>query len=243
MPGAPPPAICAPGAFATYDGVSELWSPCVTRRGSFIAESTYLQNASAVGGTNYAAYPMLELRTGVLPRLEFAFHTPSQVAESGRNGTGLYPATRLGYGLRYAAFAAPRLAVALATDILPPMSRFSPNHVQSRYVLGVSSAYRLTRRLTLGLSASGTSSAKVGFSRLLPAQALQASYEIGRRTQLSVDLGNRQPAAKAFQAFGDIALDQAFSRRVALKIGAGTAFNTAMGSKAHYLASGIDYRM
>lgn len=239
---APPPAICTPGALATYDDLSGVWSPCVTPRGSIVAESTYIQNASAVGGTNYAAYPILDVRTGVLPGLEFAFHSPSQVAESGPRGIGLYPRTHLGYGLRYAALTESRLSVAVATDVLPPMSPFSPNHIQSQYVFGVTSAYEVTSRFALGFAASGTSSGKTGFARVLPAQVFKASYGIASRTAISADLGNREPAQRTSQSFGDIALSQVFSRHVVFKLGLGTAFNSAMNSKAHYLATGFNYR-
>lgn len=238
-----PPAICAPGSFAAYDDLAGTWSPCVTQRGSVVAESTYIQNASAVGGTNYAAYPMLDLRTGVLPHIEFAFHSPSQVAESGPRGIGLYPITHLGYGLRFAAVTEPRLAVAVATDVLPPISRFSPNQTQARYVFGVTSAYEFTPRFAMGFAASGTSSGVVGFARFLPAQIFKASYKVGSGTAISADIGSREPGRRAPQNFGDIAVDQFFSTHVAFKLGVGSAFNSAMNSKAHYLATGFDYRI
>jgi hypothetical protein len=240
---APPPVICAPGAFAAYDDISGIWSPCVAPRGLVVVESTYIQNASAVGGTNYAAYPMLDLRTGVLPGLEFAFHSPAQVAESGPKGIGLYPRTHPGYGLRFAALTAPRLSVIVATDVLPPMSRFSPNQVQSQYVFGATSAYEITPRFAMGFAASGTSSGKAGFARFLPAQAFKASYAIGRGTAISVDLGSSEPARRTPQRFGDLALNQAVNSHVAFKLGVGTAFNAAMNSKAHYLATGFNYRI
>ena len=238
---ATPPAICAPGSFAAYDNLSD-WSPCVTARGAVVAESTYIQNASAVGGTNYAAYPMLDLRTGLVRGLELAFHSPSQVAESGPKGIGLYPTTHFGYGLRFAALTSQRLAVAVATDVLPPMSRFSPNQTQSRYVFGVTSAYELTPRFAMGFATSGASSGSVGFARLLPAQIFKASYAIGSRTAITADLGSREPARRTPQSFGDIAVNESLNTHVAVKIGVGTTFNSAMNSKAHYLATGFNYR-
>jgi hypothetical protein len=95
----------------------------------------------------------------------------------------------------------------------------------------------------MGFAASDTSSAKVGFARFLPAQLFKASYDIGSRTAISADVGNREPARRAPQSFGDVALNQAFSSRAVLKLGVGTTFNSAMNSKAHYLASGVNYRI
>lgn len=244
LPSAPAAAddgICAPRSAESYDELSGIWSPCAVARGALVAEATYLQNASAVGGTALAAYPMIELRTGIAPRIEFAFHAPSQVAESGERGTGLYPSTHLGYGLRYGFLQAPRLAAAFVTDILPPMSRFSPNQIQPRYVFGITSAYALEPRLDVGIAMSGTSSGTVGFQRILPSEAVRASYALGSHTNLATDIGSRFPARHAQQTFGDVALDQTLLRNLAFTVGLGTAFNAAMNSKAHYLASGFNY--
>ena len=235
--------VCSNDPFAAYDDLSGTWSPCATPRGSLVTESAYIQNASAVGGTNYAAYPMIDLRTGVFPRIEFAFHTPSQIAESGPRGIGLYPSTHLGYGLRYEAFDSSRLTVAVASDVLPPVSRFSPNNAQSRYVFGVTSLYEVTQRVSLGIASSGTSSGTVGFQRVLPSAALRAGYIFGSSTELSSDVGSRFPARTSGpQSYSDVAVDQLLTGKLFLKAGAGTTFNEAMGSKAHYLAAGFNYR-
>ena len=233
-------SICTLDHFSRYDELSGIWSPCVTPQKSLIAQATYLQNASAVGGTALAAYPMLDLRTGIAPNLELAFHAPSQLAESGPAGIGLYPSTHLGYGLRYGIASTARFAIAAATDVLPPMSRFSPNQVQPRYVFGFSSMYAMNSRWTLGFAGSGTSSGRVGFQRVLPSEALTTAYSLGLGTSISTDIGNRFPARTTPQSFGDIAVDQSLGAKMRFKVGLGTTFNSALQSKAHYLASGFD---
>lgn len=240
---ADPLDVCASDRLISYDDISGIWAPCVTARGSVVAESTYLQNASATGGTALAAYPMVDLRTGIASGLEFAFHAPSQIAESGRDGIGLYPVTHLGYGLRYAPLDTSRLAVAVVTDVLPPVSRFSVNETQSRYLIGVTSAYEAAPKLLLGFAGSGTSSGTVGFAQVLPSEAFKAAYDFNAKTQLSTDIGTRFPARRSPQSFGDIAVNQTISKRFVLKVGAGTTFNPALDAKCHYLASGFNYRI
>jgi len=186
---------------------------------------------------------MVDLRTGNAPALELAFHAPSQVAESGAHGIGLYPATHLGYGLRYGFLRTSRIAATVVTDVLPPMSRFAPNQLQPRYVFGVSSAYAVSPRLDVGFAASGTSSQTVGFQRVLPSEALNTSYAVGKNTAISSDIGNRFPGRRAPQTFGDLALNQALVHNLTFRLGAGTTFNPAMNSKAHYLASGFNYKI
>jgi hypothetical protein len=233
-------SICAVDRFTDFDELSGIWSPCITPRKALVAQATYLQNASAVGGTALAAYPMLDVRTGILPNLEFAFHTPSQIAESGPRGIGLYPSTHLGYGLRYGAISSARFALAAVTDILPAMSRFSPNETQPRYVFGFSSVYAVNAKLLLGFASSATSSGKVGFEQILPSQALTSAYMFRPGTQISTDIGNRFPGRRSPQNFGDIAVNQSLGKTMTFKVGVGTTFNTAMQSKAHYLASGFN---
>ena len=226
------------------DDVSGIWSPCTVQRGALLIESTYLQNASAVGGTALAAYPMLQLRTGIFNRVEFVFHSPSQVAESGVAGAGLYPMTRLGYGARYTASQTARSAVALVAEVLPPMSRFSPTHVQSKYLLGLTSEFELNSKISFGLSASGTSSATSGFNIVVPSAAAKLAYSVSPATQVSSDLGMRLVSRHSVaQSFGDVSVDQRLGKRLLFNVGLGTAFNPVGNAKAHYLASGFDYHL
>ena len=239
-----PVGICATNPSAIYDDLSGISSPCATARGSVLLESTYLQNASEIGGTALAAYPMLTLRTGLIRNLEFVFDSPSQIAESGLRGIGIYPMTHLGYGLRYTTAQTDRLAVAVVSEILPPTFRFAPDHVQSRYVLGFSSEYALSSKLTLGFSTLGTSSGDAGFQRILPSAAFKAAYSLTPATELSTDLGTRLAARKCSgQSFGDIAFSQTLRKNLAFKLGVGTTFNPMTNTKPHYLAGGFNYRL
>lgn len=229
--------------FALSEDLSGTWSPCTMRPGSVFAAVTYLQNASAVGGTALAAYPMLHLRTGITKDLEFVFQSPSQIAESGLHGIGLYPMTHLGYGLRYTLRQTDRFAVALLGETLPPMSRFSPNHVQSKYLFGLTAEYVVNPKLALGFATNGTSSSRVGFQRILLSATTRAAYNVTPVTQISADLGTGVVSKRmVWQTFGDISVNQALRDNLAFNVGVGSAFNAVSNVKAHYLASGFTYR-
>ena len=236
--------ICSTDRSAIYDDISGIWSPCATPHGAVVAEATYMQNASAVGGTALAAYPMLTLRTGVLRNLEFVFDSPSQIAESGLHGIGLYPRSHLGYGLRYTAAQSDRMAIAIVTEVQPPGFQLSPNHAQSRYVFGLTSEYEITTRLNLGFTSLGTASGKAGVVRVLPSGAFTADYSLSTATQLSTDLGTRILARRSpAQSFADVAVSEMLSKNLAFKLGVGTTFNSNSNTKPHYLAAGFNYRL
>lgn len=230
--------------FALSDDLSGSWSPCTMRPGSLFAEVTYLQNASAVGGTALAAYPMLHLRTGIAKDLEFVFQSPSQIAESGQRGIGLHPMTHLGYGLRYTVRQTDRFALAVLGETSPPMSRFSATHVQSTYLFGLAAEYVVNPKIALGFAANGTSSSRVGFARILPSTAARAVYNLTPATQVSVDVGTGIVSKRMVgQSFGDISLNETLYRTLGFNVGLGTTFNVVSNVKAHYLASGFTYRL
>ncbi len=237
--------ICAnANQFFLADGQNGIDSPCTVAPGGLMVEALYLQDASRVGGTALAVYPMFRIRTGLTDRLEATLDTPSQIAESGQAGVGLYPTTHLGFGLDYTVAQNDRLALALGVERLPPISDFATTAAQAKYALDVSSGYRLTPKVTLQAFASGASSSRSGFNQVYPSVAIGAAYTLSMATQLSVGLGTRQLARRSTaQSFGNVAADQRLSKRVVFNIGLGTTFNPVSNAKAHYLASGFNYRL
>jgi hypothetical protein len=230
--------------FFIADALSGIDSPCSVPTGDLMVESLYLQDASRVGGTALAIYPMFRLRTGVTGRVEVEADTPSQIAESGRAGAGLYPTTHLGFGASYTFAESDRLAVALGAEDLPPISRFATSQTQPKYGLDLSSGYRLTPHITLQAFADDTSSSRSGFQREFPSVALGAAYGLSWATQVSVDVGTRSVARRAnLQNFGNVSADQRISKKLTFDAGLGTTFNPISNAKAHYLASGLNYRL
>jgi hypothetical protein len=226
------------------DDLTGVASPCAVPRGELFIESEYFQNASRVGGTALAAYPMFRLRTGIFDRVEVVVDTPSQIAESGRDGAGLYPTTHLGFGVDYTFVETGRAAVAIGTEVLPPISQFATSQTQSKYALELTSGYRLTQAVTVNASLAGESSRTVGFQRIDPLTMLGMAYQLNLRTQLSTSVGTRTFGRVATpQQFGNVGLNELLRRNVSFNIGLGTTFNAISNAKAHYLASGLDVKI
>jgi hypothetical protein len=241
----PAPSACTTQnpAFTT-DDLSGVASPCAVTPGSLLIETLYYQNASRVGGTALAAYPLFRLRTGIVRRLEAVVDLPSRVAESGLNGAGLYPRTQMGYGLNYTALTNARVAAAFGAEVLPPSSRFTVNQAQPRYIVDFTVGYHLLPRATLSAIATGSSSRQVGFNQVSPAAAVRMAYDSSVATQFSTDLGTRVVTRHSVaQSYGDVALNERLRKNTTFTVGLGTTFNPVSNAKAHYLASGLNFHL
>lgn len=228
----------------TTDDLSGIASPCAAPPRTLIVEMLYYQNASRVGGTALAAYPLFRLRTGIMRRLEAVVDAPSQVAESGLHGIGLYPTTHFGYGLNYTIASSSRMASAVGIEAVPPNSRFSVSESQAKYIVDLTTGYHLSARSTLSAIATEASSLTVGLQRIQPAAAVRYAYDTSSSTQISTDFGARIVARHAVaQSYADVALNQRLGRNVTFDVGLGTTFNPVSGAKAHYLASGFNLHL
>ncbi len=191
-----------------------------------------LPNASRVGGTALAAYPLFRLRTGIVHHLEAVVDLPSQIAESGLNGAGLYPRTQLGYGLSYTAVSNARLAAAFGAEVMPPSSRFTVNETQPRYVIDFTVGYHVLPRATLSAIATGSSSRQVGFNQVNPAAAIRMAYDSSVATQFSTDVGARVVTRHSVaQSYGDVAVSERLRKNMTFAVGLGTTFNPVSNAK------------
>ena len=237
------PGVCSSGnAFVLTDSLGGSVSPCAIEPHKVMIETDYLQNASLIGGTALAAYPLVKVRAGLLPRLQLTVDLPSAIAQSLPDGRGGFPMTHFGYGLSYMVAQSGRSATSIISEVLPPDSRFAPSHVQSRYLVGIASDFAVTRRWTLGLNATGTSSSRSGFDLILPTIAVSSAYDISARTQFVAGIGTRTVTHRSVaQSFGDVGINQVLSKHLIFNVGIGSTFNAVNETKPHYLASGFAY--
>ncbi len=224
-------------------GSSDISSPCTIAPGSILLEGLYYQNASFVGGTALAAYPLFNLRLGFAPNAELIIDPPSQVAESGARGLGLYPVSRPGYGAQYTFAQTVGSAWAAGINVVPPASLYAPSESQPKYQLDLTTQSRLSRSIALTSTVAAQTSHSAGFGTILPTAALGAEFTPVARTMLSADVGTRLVTRRsASQSFADLSLAQLLGRKVAWTIGLGTAFNPVANAKPHYLSTGLAFR-
>jgi hypothetical protein len=239
------PDVCGGGNLLTTGSTpSGTPAACLVPARTVLVESLYYQNASKVGGTALAAYPMFRLRAGVAPRVEVVVDAPSQVAESGLGGAGLYPASSPGIGVNYALAQNYRRSMALGAELLPPESLYAPNRAaQPRYQFDLSSAYRVSPLLRLDATLAGASSRSAGLQRIYPTAMFGADLTPEQRTRISLDLGARIITRHAaWQSFGDVSVTRLLRKKLAFDVGLGTAFNPVNDQKSHYLAAGFNFK-
>jgi hypothetical protein len=241
---APVVDVCQSGSLlALTDGVAGVPSPCVLGAGTFLVQSLYFQNASKVGGSALAEYPMFNLRAGIGNRLELSIDTPSQVAYSGSRGAGLYILTHPGGGVLYRLTDSSRLAVALGATISPPVQRFEPVLSQPRYAFDLSSTYRLDDHFALDAAIMAHTSRSIGFNQMYPGGVLGLTYTPDRTTQLATSIGTRVVAhGSSLQRYGDVSVTHLLAKNVSVDVGLGTAFNPVADTKSHYLGAGLNFR-
>ena len=218
---------------------------CTLPRGELLVESQYFQNASAVGGTALAAYPLFRLRSGATSRLELLLDSPSQVAQSGVGGAGLYLRTNPGLGVNYALVGAGRLSLTAGAEVQPPVDRYSPDcGQQPKYTLHFAGLYQVDSTFALTGFVGASTSRRVGVTRDFPGASVGAKIHADQQTDVSIDVGSRFIARLAHpQSFGDISVERLFGKRIAVDVGLGTSFNPVIDTKSHYLAAGVNFRL
>jgi hypothetical protein len=238
------PGVCSgPNLLLLGDPTGANPAECALRPGAILIESLYYQNASQVGGTALAAYPMLSIRAGVSPRFTAELNLPSQIAESGLAGAGLYPRSRGGVGINYAVAQDFRHMIAVDADVEAPDSLYAPNELtQPRYRVGASTIFALRHGAFLNASFALSSSEQVGFNRVHPMEKVGIALPLNPRTIVSIGLGNRVITRQASsQSFADVWVSRLLRRNLSFGVGLGTAFNAVQDTKAHYLAAGFDF--
>jgi hypothetical protein len=236
--------VCSNGTMlSVVDPTSGLPAACSLPRDTVLAQSLYYQNASKVGGSALAAYPMLDILAGVNDRTEVLLDAPSQIALSGPNGTGRYPMTSAGFGLKYELAESSNAALEVGMEARPPLSPFATNTTQGTYALNMASLYRVSGFVAVDGSLSGLVERFRGSNRVLPTMNLGVSYDIAPSVQIATDVGSRAlPRFGRSQKFGDVSVTHILHKNLAFDTGLGTAFNATSNAKAHYLSAGLDIR-
>jgi hypothetical protein len=236
--------VCSnPSLLTAATGSSQIPSPCIVWAGNFLVETLYYQNASKVGGTALAAYPLLGFEAGLTRRVDVVLDLPSQIAESGRNGAGIYPRSHATYGLRYGFAQTERFALTAGIAVVPPASVYAPNETQAKFELDVDSAFQLTPNVTIEARSQGATSHTAGIGRILPEQDLGADIALSKSTVIVPDLGLRSVTAHGHaQSFGDLCVKHLLGRRIVFDAGIGTAFDQVDHAKTHYVAAGLGLR-
>jgi hypothetical protein len=208
-----------------------------------VASTTYYQNASKVGGTALAGYPLLRAGYGVAQNVEAFFDAPTELAISSHGAH--YEMAHSGIGAQGTIAQDGNIALMLTAESRPPLSPLS-----NLYVLPLSDVH-----LTAAWSdASGSDfAAQVGTLNYIATNrghrrssifdALSAGAPIGQGTWFAGEIGMQSNATygSAGETRGIASVKRSLGQNLLFDVDLGTTLNAAGGSKPHYLGAGFTF--
>jgi hypothetical protein len=218
-------------------------TPCTLAKHHSMLEVGYFQNASAVGGTALAAYPLIHVRYGITDRTQIFIDPATAIAKSGLRGQGIYTWGRTGVGVKYQLSNEVNHAVSASIDYTPQPDVTASLYTRERFQAAMQYRYVITNKTSANLSFGDTFFSQQNvhgngqsslFARLAVSQGISPNMSVsalvGRdahmtvssepQTQLGVTVQDRLSP----NSVGDVEL--------------GSALNPSGETKAHYLGFG-----
>jgi hypothetical protein len=204
----------------------------------------YYQNASKVGGTALAGYPLLRVRYGVVPNLEAFYDAPTELAISAIHG-GRYEMAHAGIGLSGALAQAGDVGFTLTAESRPPLSPLA-----NLYVLPLADVHLTAAWSNLNGSDFAAQVGTLNFiatnrgrRRSSVFDTLAGTAPVGTGTWFSGELGMQSNATygSAGETRGIASVKRSIGADTLVNVDLGTAFNAGGNSKPHYLGAGFTF--
>ena len=220
-------------------------SPCTLPDHRYMLESGYYQNASVIGGTALAAYPLVHLRYSATPALEVFVEPATAIAKSGLNGAGIYTWSRSGIGTKFRILDMPTTAVALRLDYTPQADETATISTRDRFDAGIIARSALSEKFLLSATIG-----KIAYTQVpaVAANKTSAWYErlavsdhFAKRTQVVATMSSQSAlnTTSGAQSKYGLTLQQTLAQHALLDVEIGSALNSTGGTKAHYLGAGF----
>jgi hypothetical protein len=218
---------------------------CVIHKHELAIAATYFQNASRIGGTALASYPLVRVRYGLLPNAEVFYDAANELAISSHGGH--YVMVHPGWGAQGTLATSDDAKLMLTAESRPPL-----DPLQNLYLVPLSEVH-LTGLTTPSDLDATSFSGQVGTLNFI------ASQYGRRRTSLFGDLGATQPVGDGTWFTGELGLQShatfgaaGATRGIAsvkrtigndtlFNVDLGTTFNASGNSKPHYLGAGVTF--
>lgn len=232
---------------ATVDRARSGTTPCVAGKHVLILETGYYQNASAVGGTALAAYPLATVRYGVSARTEVFIAPATRIAKSGLNGAGIYTWSRSGGGVRYALADSGRNALSLNAQYTPQSDETASLATRERFDFGAADRFALAPDFAVSAAVGNivyTQESVKGNQQSDLYGRLTLSQNVSPNTVVNVLVGRDSQVAMAStpQTKLGLALQDKLSRNAVGDVEIGSALNATGDTKAHYLGFGVSFK-
>jgi hypothetical protein len=216
---------------------------CVVSKHRVVVSTMYYQNASKVGGTALAGYPLLRARYGIAQNVELFYDAPNELAVSSHGGH--YEMAHSGVGAQGTIAQSGNVALLLTAESRPPLSPLA-----NLYVLPLADVH-----LTASWTANyGTNfAAQVGTLNYIATNRghrrssifdmLSATAPISSDTWFTGELGMQSNATyqSAGQTRGIASVKHSIGANSVFNLDLGTTLNASGGSKPHYLGAGFTF--
>jgi hypothetical protein len=216
---------------------------CVVKKHRVAVSTMYYQNASRVGGTALAGYPLLRARYGVTQNAEVFYDAPTELAVSSHGAH--YEMAHAGIGAQGTLAQDGNVALLLTAESRPPLSPLA-----NLYVLPLADVH-LTASWT---GITGTNfAAQVGTLNYIATNrghrrssmfdTVSATAPIASGTWFAGEVGMQSNAtyASAGQTRGIASVKHSIGTNSVFNVDLGTALNASGGSKPHYLGAGFTF--
>lgn len=238
--------VCDPtNLFSVVDRAVAGTSPCTLRNHTYELETGYYQNASTVGGSQLAAYPLSILRYAATPSLEVFFDPTTRIAKNGMNGKGIYTWSRSGAGLKLRLVNTGDTAVAFRVNYTPQADETATISTRNRFDAGVIARSVLSSKFALSATVgmnNFTQDPSISINKTSSwYERLAVSDQFAKRTQaiFSMSSQSAMTTSSTAQSKYGIALRQTFAKHAMLDVQMGSTINATSSTKAHYIGAGF----
>jgi hypothetical protein len=218
---------------------------CVTKTHALALSTTYFQNASRVGGTALASYPLARLSYGVVPNATVFYDAPNELAVSSHGGH--YVMVHPGWGAQGAIGELGNATLTLTAESRPPLSPLanlylvplSDVHVTALWANPNPDATLFTAQVgTLNFIASNRDR-----RRSTIFDDVSATQSVGTGTWFSGLLGTQSNATYGSrgESRGIASVKRTVGQSTVMNVDLGTTFNPSGNSKPHYLGAGFTF--
>jgi hypothetical protein len=203
----------------------------------------YYQNASKVGGTALAGYPLMRARYGVAPNVEAFYDAPTELAVSSHGGH--YKMAHEGIGAQGTIARDGDVALMLTAESRPPLSPLANLYVLPLADVLLTAAWSMLDGSNVAAQVGSLNyiATNRGHQRSSMFDTLTATEPIATGTWFEGEIGMQSNAtyASAGQTRGIASVKRSIGNDAIFNLDLGTTLNASGGSKPHYLGAGFTF--
>ncbi|HTV92687.1 MAG TPA: hypothetical protein VMG98_08215 [Verrucomicrobiae bacterium] len=216
---------------------------CVVKPHRVAVSTMYYQNASKVGGTALAGYPLLRARYGVAPNVEVFYDAPTELAISSHGAH--YEMAHAGLGAQGTIAQDGGVALMLTAQSRPPLSPLANLYVLPLADVHVTAAWAETNGANFAaqLGMLNYIATNRGHRRSSMFDTASATAPIAPGTWFAGEVGMQSNATygSAGETRGIASVKHSIGSNSVFNVDLGTTLNAAGGSKPHYLGAGFTF--